>query len=137
VVEAEVGDVGALMERLRPDREERSAFFQPASPVTLLGEAPSVDSSLEVRIQVRLDTDIWFPRVMGLIEDLPEDEDKPDWYDNAALAERHTPRLNAFLADLRASVQRLGGRWEPLQAEDLAKNYAEQWDAAGVALIQG
>jgi hypothetical protein len=34
------------------------------------------------------------------------------FYDNRALAERHTPRLNAFLGGVRKSVVARGGTWK-------------------------
>ena len=44
-------------------------------------------------------TDIWFPRA-GV-----------DRLDNHVLASRNTPRLNAFLTELRAASAAIGGTW--------------------------
>lgn len=51
-------------------------------------------------------TDLWWPRFFA--------EGAP-WnpiVDNRALAHRHTPRLNRFLATVRAEALRIGGTWE-------------------------
>ena len=135
IVEAEVGDVGALLRELRPDKIGTAGMFmRSASPVSVMGSSVDVNDDQEVRIQVRLDTDIWFPRVMGMLEDIPEDELKPDFYDNRELAKRHTPRLNAFLNELRRSAVALGGRWEVLEVDGIGVNYADQWDETGIHL---
>jgi hypothetical protein len=135
IVEAEVGDVGALLRELRPnDLEAAGMFMRSAAPVTVRGSSVGIDDDQEVLIQVRLDTDLWFPRVMGMLEAVPEDEPKPDFYDNHELAERHTPRLNAFLNELRHSATALGGRWEMIEVDGVGVNYAEQWDESGIHL---
>jgi hypothetical protein len=135
IVEEEVGDVGALLRELRPDKiESARMFMRSASPVSVMGKSVDVNDDREVRVQVRLDTDIWFPRVMGMLEDMPEDELKPDFFNNRELAERHTPRLNLFLNELRECATALGGRWEVLEVDGIGVNYADQWDALGIHL---
>jgi len=51
---------------------------------------------------------IWLPWELndGLDDDLPDEA----FVDNRALAQRHTPRLNAFLADLNKATLQAGGR---------------------------
>ncbi|HVJ93889.1 MAG TPA: hypothetical protein VM580_29065 [Labilithrix sp.] len=135
IVEEEVGDVGALLCSLRPDRIETCRMFmRSAASVAVLGKQVSVDHAEEVRVEVRLDTDIWFPRVMGMLEELPEEDDPPSMYDNRALAERHTPRLNAFVGELRRLTLDLGGRWETLETDSVAVNYAAMWNEEGIFL---
>jgi hypothetical protein len=135
LVEEEIGDAGALLRELRPDEVETCRMFmRAASPVTVLGDSIPLDWAREVRVQLRLDTDIWFPSVMGMLEDIPEEGLKPDRYDNRELALRHTPRLNAFLAEIRQLALEAGGRWEVLDVGDLGVNYAGMWDASGVLL---
>lgn len=134
-VEEEVGDVGDLLRELRPDRIETCGMFmRGTSPVTVLGGSFPLDWTREARILVRLDTDIWFPYVMGMIEDFPEDGDKPDMYDNRELAGSHTPRLNAFLREVRQVTLDLGGRWSKLEVEGVAVNYANMWNELGILL---
>jgi hypothetical protein len=135
IVEEEVDDIGELLRELRPDRiRTRGMFMRSAPAVCVVGEAAAIDKTRDVRIQVRLDTDIWFPHVMGMLEDPPEDGEKPDMYDNRALAERHTPRLNAFLGELRQLAIELGGRWEQLEVDGVAVNYAHMWNEKGILI---
>ncbi len=49
---------------------------------------------------------IWLPWVFNDLLDLPEGV----VLDNRPLAERHTPRLNAFLADLNKATRKAGGK---------------------------
>lgn len=133
LVEEVVGDVGALLRELRPEcLETRGRFMRAAPPVAIVGMAFPADRTEEIRIQIRLDTDLWFSRVLGMLEE--PDGDKPDWYDNHPLAQRHTPRLNAFLRELRALTLSLGGRWEALEVDAVAANYESQWDEHGIKL---
>jgi hypothetical protein len=135
VVEEEVGDAGALLRELCPDKLETCGMFmRGASPVTVLGGSVPVDWTQEVRVQVRLDTDIWFPDVTGMCEEIPEVGHKPDLYDTRELASRHTPRLNAFLDEIRRLSIELGGRWELLEVEGFAVNYAHMWDELAIRL---
>ncbi len=134
-VEEEVGDVGGLLRELRPECvETRLMFMRAAAPVTVLGMAVAVDSTQEVRVQIRIDTDIWFSYVMGMLEVPGEDGVKPEWFYNDPLAQRHTPRLNAFLNDLRTLTLTLGGRWTQLEVDPAGENYADMWDEHGIQL---
>jgi hypothetical protein len=135
IVEEEVGNVGALLRDLRPEQiETRVAVMRSASPVAVIGSHVRIDETREVLVEVRLETDIWFPWVLGMVDDYPQEGQKPERYDNRALAERHTPRLNAFLAELRQLAADLGGRWEPLEVDGLSVKYAPMWDATGIHL---
>ena len=98
------------------------------------GPSITLDHPSAVRIEIRLDTDIWFPSVMGFDEPLPDVGDPPDSYDNRALAERHTPRLNAFLDAAAREVAAIGGRWEMMDVDGIAVNYCDQWDERGIEL---
>jgi hypothetical protein len=75
-------------------------------------------------LQVALNSDIWFPRVPGLLE-------KKSWitknylnhslycpiveyrkgFDNQPLANKHTPRLNRFITSVAQAVAKMGGEW--------------------------
>ena len=135
VVEEEVGDLGALLRELRSDQiESCGMFMRSASPVTVLGASYPLDWSREARIIIRLDTDLWFPEVIGLMEDFPDEGTKPDFYDNRQLATRHTPRLNAFLGEIRRTTLELGGRWEKLEVDGIGFNYARMWDESGILI---
>jgi hypothetical protein len=57
-------------------------------------------------VSILTTTDLWWPRFFA---------DGAPWnpvVDNRALAHRHTPRLNRFLATVRAEALRIGGIWE-------------------------
>ncbi len=109
-------------------------FMRSASPVAVLGMAVAVDRTQEVCVQIRLDTDIWFSYVMGMIEEVDEEGHKPDWFYNDPLAQRHTPRLNAFLRELRELTLALGGQWTQLEVDPVAENYEDMWDEHGIQL---
>lgn len=135
IVEEEVGDVGALLRALRPGREMSVA--RSASPVTIAGMSVAVDAERDVRIVVRLESDIWFPRVVGMAEDIPDEDERPESYDNRELAQRYMPRLNSFLDAVRSSLLAAGGRWQRLQPDGFGMNYADQWDERGIVLGTG
>ena len=63
-----------------------------------------------------LHSDIWFPYVLGHAH--PKG-DLEHWFDNRQLAERHTPRLNAFVERCAALVEKAGARWyvEPSESD--------------------
>jgi hypothetical protein len=135
IAEEQVDDAGALLRRLRPeDARPQRMFMRSVSPLTVLGGFVPVAYDREVRVQIRLDTDIWFPKVMGLLDDPPEEGDRPDSVDNAALAQRHTPRLNRFLRAVREATLELGGRWGQLETDGLGMNYADLCREDGIAL---
>jgi len=130
IVEEMVTDVGALLRALRPGRPASTIRSTP--PLVVTGASIAIEHDAEVRVEVRLDTDIWFPRVIGFAEPPGDGDDAA--YDNRGLAERHTPRLNAFLAELAAEATAIGGRWETLEVSGVAASYAGEWDAAGIHL---
>ncbi|MEO8706739.1 MAG: hypothetical protein ABI867_42325, partial [Kofleriaceae bacterium] len=128
LVEETVADVGELLRELRAGRLASIAGSTLA--VVVRGFSVPVDHPEQLRISVRLDTDIWFPTVMGF-DEVDERED----YDNRALAERHTPRLNAFLHEVATTVTGLGGDWKTLEGSGFGERfYAAQWNAAGIVL---
>lgn len=130
IVQEDVGDIGALLRTLRP---EKRSYNRSTSPVTVRGLTVPVDQEKEVVVSIRLDTDIWFPRLIGMAE--PETgEAMRTTYDNRALAEIHTPRLNAFLEDVHGAALAAGGRWEVWKPDGFGMDYAEQFDELGVIL---
>lgn len=134
-VEEDVGDVGGLLRELRPDRIETAGMFmRRASPVTVCGGSFPLDWTESARVVIRLDTDIWFPSVMGMLEALVEEGEQPESYDNRELAARHTPRLNAFLEELRGTVLDLGGTWGKIEVSGVGVNYAHLWNERGIEL---
>lgn len=130
IVEEEVGNVGELLRNLRPDKSISGA--RSTSPICISAGSVPVDHEQEVVVVFRLETDIWCPRVVGLDE--PGEDEIPESYDNRALAEIHTPRLNAFIRDVRAATLAAGGRWETWEPDGFGMNYIDQWDEFGIRL---
>lgn len=118
VVEGEVENLGALLRSLHPAEAAVSGFLAlDCPPLDLSGPLldlahpersrwRSLAGTVLVRLAVR--SDIWFPAVDGLLVGGEDDRR----VDNSALAARHTPRLNAFLAQVHAATEAVGGRWE-------------------------
>jgi hypothetical protein len=90
-VEGVVDDLGALLERLRPEDVEAAAggFMIHTPPLTVFEGGG--------RLHLQVHSDIWLPWVPGF---LSEDFTTGSWFDNRPLARRHTPDLNALLARL-------------------------------------
>jgi hypothetical protein len=104
IADHEVVDVGELLVSLRPElaarRVPRVGAIEVAGPMT-------VHPSWPVDITVTASTDIWLPWVVGHLED----DDADRFYDNRALAARHTPRLNRFLQAVREEAVDRGAEW--------------------------
>lgn len=114
VVEEEVTDLGALLGELRPELGPEAGPFMIACPTVqlsgpLVGGDPATDPRW-IRVSLAIRTDIYFPWVIGPFDTERFDPDAR--FDNHQLADRHTPRLNAFLAVAQDATRRLGGRWE-------------------------
>ncbi len=132
LIEAEVENVGLLLESLRPDDADwGSIFMEGVGPVTLLSRPVSLKEIAEVtkqprsvQIKISLRTDIWFPQVLGILEgDQPLSPNSSKWYDNRELANCHSPRLNRFLFKVHELTSELGGKWRLNPAEGMAEHY--------------
>jgi hypothetical protein len=117
LVESPVTDLGALLESLQPVPGSISPGMRSHYPaVRVTGrryrdvrEGVAVDSSahpMRVLAFFEIHSDIWFPWVFGSAH--PQ-RDHIRMFDNRELASRHTPRLNAFLDEVAASVRGAGG----------------------------
>ena len=128
VREGEVAHLGALLRRLRPDTVGRgSMYMQDVGPITINGPVN--------HLQVTLHTDIWFPWIRGLLDGWLDDELKTGLpFDNRALAERHTPALNAFLSEARSLALSSGLTWELDEPEGVALHYADWVREDGIRL---
>jgi hypothetical protein len=130
-VEGDVEDLGVLLQSLHPQLAAAgTSHMVNCSPLDLDG--PLLDlrqpdrtrwwrrrGRLVVDISVR--SDIWSPWVSGVLAP-PSASGRPSGgHDNRPLAERHTPRLNAFLADVRRATEEAGGEWELDEEAPLAK----------------
>jgi hypothetical protein len=139
VVEDEVENLGELLRSLRPaDVDSSAGLMVDCPPLDVAG--PLLDLTHPERSVWRgpagrvlarfsLRTDIWFPAVIGFLADTT---DVTPAHDNRPLAERHTPRLNAFLAEVRAATLALGGRWE--LDEEIRFTRQDMIGTAGVVL---
>ena len=117
LAEGVVENLGALLRSLRPGdvaRWPRRMLDSPPLDVT----GPLVDVRRpeqsrwpghpgRVLVNIMTRSDLWSPWVPGLLATDVVD----GWQDNRPLAERHTPRLNAFLAAARAATAAAGGTW--------------------------
>jgi hypothetical protein len=118
IVEGPIADLGAqLATNFSEDADVPKGFMQKGyPPVKSLagahrygGDPPALLRKLtRETIGFELHSDIWFPFVWG---DAHPKSDGKRWFDNRALAERHTPRLNRFLAEVKAAVIDIGGQW--------------------------
>jgi hypothetical protein len=127
LVEGEVAELGPLLKRLRPDAAPWAAdLFMAHVP-------PVVVRAFKGVIDVDLRTDIWFPRILGILDGNAPLPPAPPSRDNTMLANGHTPRLNAFLADVREAARALGGTWR-LKPVDGLPRYAAMTDELGVVL---
>ena len=125
-------DLGEVLRELRPERTPR--VVQSAAPVVVRGGTFPINRDVEIVVSIRLDTDLWFPQVVGLFEEVPEDEDRPDFFPNEELATRHTPRLNAFLAEVQEATLATGGTWKVIDLGGYASNYFGYLEPGGIAL---
>jgi hypothetical protein len=117
LIECAVTDLGAVLESLEPVpgciakgfmthypalriRGRRYADVHQGVPVDLRADP------LPVAVLIAIHSDIWFPWVFGSAHPL---HDYRRMFDNRELANRHTPRLNAFLGEVAAAARRVGG----------------------------
>jgi len=135
VVEGEVEDLGAKLASLRPgDVDWGGRFMAPAPPVTITGRRARRDAERPLRVRVALFCDVWFPWVLGFLEEAFPAPNARKMYDNRALAARHTPRLNRFLAGAADAAAAAGGRWSVLEPEGAAERYADVVGPRGIEL---
>lgn len=111
VVEREVLDLAALAAVVPDEQPPAARVSRPPLTVfghriVLRGDPPALlrkPGWPGLTLRFMTFTDVWWPTVAGL----PRGAE----VDNQALAARHTPRLNAFLAAAAAAVTARGGRW--------------------------
>ena len=143
-VSRDVDNAGELLARLRPDDIEAGDMFMAGiSPVTVLSRTVTADELQSpakrlraVQVRIALYTDIWFRRVLGMLDllTLPATNGRSKLVDNAELAACHTPRLNAFVRSTRALALELGAEWRVSPAEGMATNYVDQVTEFGLDL---
>jgi hypothetical protein len=157
---------------LRPDidHEENSRYLSPNyPPIDLEGRGARIrerkefsnctDEEYEERkfdtmsLRISINTDIWFPRVWGYLEDVERnltDENgwalyekgfpirKPRWqpsgehFDNRELAQCHTPRFNNFIQRVKQLTLNYGGTWSIDRSGVSADEW--EWNEDGIVL---
>jgi hypothetical protein len=127
LVEAEIKDLGLLLKQLRPEKAEDSmGYMSHVAPITISG-LTKIDvqntRNNPVYISIKLETDIWFPWVVGFLEDCEPPLNLQDMFDNRELALQHTPRLNRFLSSVYDLVQELNGEWELGESDEECSFY--------------
>jgi hypothetical protein len=144
LAEKEISDLGWLLRCSRPEKvEEKERYMSSDNPVTFSG-AQRLDyedgTFRGAYLYIYLHTDIWFPKVMGYLEDWGENErgipigwENRPWQDNRELALRHTPRLNRFLARVKQLTLEYGGAWG-IDKYDTVGRYHSQWNEDGIFL---
>jgi hypothetical protein len=137
VVEREVDDLGALLAASHPEATEADRpFMGHAPPLEVLGAAIDLrrPGGQEARLCVESRSDLWFPRVLGVLDgDVPSPPAGPA-RDNSALAAIHTPRLNRFVRVVRDLVESRGGTWRIAEPEGIARRYAARVTQDGISL---
>jgi hypothetical protein len=120
LVEEQVTDQGALLAALEPAPGSiPKSFMMHYPPIRVTGrrytdvrDGVSVErGAYQYAVDVRfcIHSDIWFPWIYGSAH---PDCDHRRMFDNRALALCHTPRLNAFLADVADAARKAGGYFE-------------------------
>ncbi len=121
-----ISDVGSLLARLRPDVLDWADYYMAHVP-------PLEIWYTEGAVRLDLQSDLWYPRVIGTFDDAPGAQAPPS-VDNRLLAVCHTPRLNAFMVEARAAALDLGGHWELRAADGIGARYVEMTQETGVTV---
>jgi len=131
MLEQDIEDVGELFGWAHPG----ATFPVPRVPSLSLEGPLERGRSRDIVLCVSLETDIWFPWVVGWRDD-GEDSDGPavQFRSNTEVAACHTPRLNRFLSAMRDKVLEVGGTWEIGDEGGLADTYAPWIGDVGIRL---
>ena len=123
--EGDVADLGSLLRRLRPDAVDWAEnFMSHVPPVIVWGRGS--------RVRIELPTDLWFPRILGILDGGGPAPPVPPERDNSVLARCHAPRLNSFLDAIRHAAS----HWRLMPAEGIATRYADMTDESGIRIEQ-
>jgi hypothetical protein len=146
IQEEEVQQVGRLLVRCRPDILKRGGAWETGGAVVSyepplrasgpqlcfsdLKRSQGIFTPKSVHVYFTTSTDIWQPWVTGWVE-LHRDIDSR--FDNRPLAERHTPRLNAFIRRVRELTLEMGGAWY-YQPDDSKFDWTRLYGEFGVCM---
>jgi hypothetical protein len=113
VTEGYIGHLETILEGDEPYPGATDGFREPWPNITLWGadskrvqEAHSGTCDLPIQLRFQLHSDIWFPWIYGVCHPSSNHGHK---FDNRLLAERHTPRLNAFFKKVAKASEAVGG----------------------------
>ena len=103
-----------ILEMDEPVEGALDGFREPHPPVAISGPSWSVIQRASqglptgpLELEITLYSDIWFPWIAGMGHPLADHVRK---FDNRVLAEKHTPRLNAFLREVHRAAVTIGSR---------------------------
>jgi hypothetical protein len=125
-----VEDLGELVARLVPEDDLPRGWRFRAPPVRITGPRLARVPRRAPEIRLALHSDRWLPWIFGSTD---PDADHRSYFSNRALADRDTPRLNAFLADVRQQAEAAGATFA-LDPEETGKDAARWCSAAGIDL---
>lgn len=135
-----ISNVASLLRRLYTQEKgvPLERFLPQVSPIVIKGNRIELNKndlsfSKSITLSIELYTDIWFPRLQGILENISAYQEG-DMYDNAELSLCHTLRLNDFLRDVKALVLEFGGTWRLLNEETGYTLYRGQLTETGIKL---
>lgn len=103
-----------ILEMDEPYENALDGFREPWPPIRIHGTPWSTiqqafhgQATGPIELEITLHSDIWFPWINGMGHPLADHRRK---FDNRVLAERHTPRLNQFLAEVDQAALKIGAR---------------------------
>lgn len=135
-----VTNLGRLLREIHPELSEREhgdVLTANLPPVTITCTPLEVQDGMIKNdwftLNLGLNSDIWFPKIYGLLEnDSIERKYRNMPYDNSALANCHTARLNQFLLAVRQATLDIGATWG--SAPNLASKTRDMVTEAGIKL---
>jgi len=116
IVEREETELRQVLLRLRPDDVKHNPqLICLGSAVDIISERITYRQPLQepypggLSVRVSIHSNLWLP---WFYSQYPEDMEYEQPFNNLELACRHTPRLNAFLAQVKEWTIKLKGAWE-------------------------
>lgn len=153
LIEGDVSNLGKLLaDWIRDDKfkQQRQETYNPVSdlppqhmyidevqPLTISSsnipfKALSGEKPYDFQLEFITHTDIWFPWVAGYNFEWTAVL-KNEMYDNRTLANYHTPRLNAFLAEAKTLIEHKGGTWKI--GEETSKDKRYTWQISETEIL--
>ena len=121
ITEQDIKNTVKLLKDLQPLTTDtgNSEDFASVAPLVVTGGRYSITQGrYNPKLLLRLETNIWFPRIWGYLSNAV--------VDNSELANIHTPRLNQFLHELHEISESLSLIWR-CDRDWTQSNYYHQW----------